>query len=95
MCHGQVDKMPLMYQAKSLLMEFCLDCHRGTEKYLRPRDQVFNMGYQAPTWDHPVVAEIGGQQRSFTNQLEMGQALQQEYHVASVEHLTNCSICHR
>jgi len=95
MCHGQVDKMPLMYQAKSLLMEFCLDCHRGTEKYLRPRDQVFNMGYQAPTWDHPVVAEIGGQQKSFTNQLEMGQALKQEYHVASVEHLTNCSICHR
>jgi len=47
-CHGQVDKMPLMYQAKSLLMEFCLDCHRAPEKYLRPRDQVFNMGYEPP-----------------------------------------------
>jgi hypothetical protein len=47
-CHGQVDKMPLMNQAASLLMEFCLDCHRAPEKYLRPRDQVFNMAYVAP-----------------------------------------------
>src|SRR5215831_225579 len=47
-CHGPVDKMPLMYQAKPLLMEWCLDCHRAPEKYLRPRDQVFNMAYEAP-----------------------------------------------
>lgn len=47
-CHGQVDKMPLMYQAQSLLMEWCLDCHRAPEKYLRPRDQVFNMSYVPP-----------------------------------------------
>jgi hypothetical protein len=47
-CHGPVDKMPLMYQARSLQMEWCLDCHRAPEKYLRPRDQVFNMAYEAP-----------------------------------------------
>jgi NAD-dependent SIR2 family protein deacetylase len=47
-CHGQVDKMPLMYQAESLLMEWCLDCHTAPEKYLRPRDEVFNMAYVAP-----------------------------------------------
>jgi len=47
-CHGQVDKMPLMVQAKSLLMEWCLDCHRAPEKYLRPREEVFNMAYEAP-----------------------------------------------
>jgi hypothetical protein len=40
--------MPLMYQAKSLLMEFCLDCHRAPEKYLRPKSEVFNMAYEAP-----------------------------------------------
>jgi hypothetical protein len=47
-CHGPVDKMPLMYQAESLQMEWCLDCHRAPEKYLRPRSEVFNMAYQAP-----------------------------------------------
>ena len=48
-CHGPVDKMPQMYQAQPLLMEWCLDCHRAPEKYLRPRDQVFNMNYEAPS----------------------------------------------
>jgi hypothetical protein len=28
-------------------MEWCLTCHRGPEKYVRPRSQVFNMAYIA------------------------------------------------
>jgi Cytochrome c7 and related cytochrome c len=47
-CHGAVDRMPLMYQAESLLMEWCLNCHRAPEKFLRPREEVFNMAYEAP-----------------------------------------------
>ena len=47
-CHGDVDKMPLMIQDKSLLMEWCIDCHRAPEQYLRPREEVFNMAYEAP-----------------------------------------------
>ena len=45
-CHGRVDKMPLMRQAHPLLMEWCLDCHRNTEKNLRPRSEITTMGYQ-------------------------------------------------
>ena len=48
-CHGRVDQMPLMLQASSLQMEWCLGCHREPEKYIRPRDQVFNMKYEAPS----------------------------------------------
>ena len=48
-CHGPVDRMPLMYAQNTLLMEWCLNCHRAPEKFLRPRDQVFNMQYQQPT----------------------------------------------
>lgn len=44
-CHGRVDKMPLMRQASTLQMEWCLSCHRNPEKFIRPRDQVFTMGY--------------------------------------------------
>lgn len=47
-CHGAVNKMPLMEQGQSLLMGWCLDCHRAPEKYLRPREEVFNMAYEAP-----------------------------------------------
>jgi hypothetical protein len=47
-CHGQVNQMPLVWQASSLQMEWCLACHRQPEQFLRPRDQVFNMDWQAP-----------------------------------------------
>ncbi len=53
-CHGPVDQMPLMYQAESLQMEWCLECHRDPGKNLRPRDQVFNMRYEQPTTVNPV-----------------------------------------
>src|SRR5262245_11626432 len=45
-CHGRVDQMPLTWQANSLQMEWCLNCHRHPEEYLRPREFVTRMGYQ-------------------------------------------------
>ena len=54
-CHGQVDRMPLMYQEQSLQMEWCLDCHRNPEQYVRPRGAVFAVDYQPP----PNQAELG------------------------------------
>jgi Cytochrome c7 and related cytochrome c len=47
-CHGRVDQMPLVSQESSLLMEWCLECHRRPEQYIRPREQVFNMAWTAP-----------------------------------------------
>jgi hypothetical protein len=53
-CHGRVDKMPLMLQQNALLMEWCLDCHRNTEKFIRPREFVTTMGYQ-PAGDQEEI----------------------------------------
>jgi hypothetical protein len=50
-CHGPVDRMPLMYQENSLQMSWCLNCHRNPQKYVRPKDQVFNMEWQPPAND--------------------------------------------
>lgn len=47
-CHGKVNKMPLMWQQNSLQMEWCMNCHRHPDRYIRPKDQVFNMDYQPP-----------------------------------------------
>jgi Cytochrome c7 and related cytochrome c len=47
-CHGQVDRMPLMWQEKSLQMDWCIDCHRTPERYVRPREAVFSVEYQPP-----------------------------------------------
>lgn len=50
-CHGRVDQMPLMYQATTLMMSWCVDCHRNPAKYVRPREEVFNMAWERPTSD--------------------------------------------
>jgi hypothetical protein len=48
-CHAQVDEMPFLYQAPSLLMEWCLDCHRQPERHLRPQEAIFDMKWHAPS----------------------------------------------
>jgi len=47
-CHGRVDQMPLMEQVNSLQMEWCLNCHRNPENYVRPRSEITTMGYRPP-----------------------------------------------
>jgi hypothetical protein len=80
-CHGRIDRMALTYQAGSLQMEWCLDCHWDVSKSLRPRDQVFNFDWQPPS-------DAAARRAS-----EM--ALAKDHHVRSRYALTNCSTCHR
>jgi hypothetical protein len=47
-CHGRVDEMPFLFQEPSLLMEWCIKCHRNPAREIRPRREVFNMQYQPP-----------------------------------------------
>src|SRR5688572_947036 len=47
-CHGQVDQMPLMWREHTLQMEWCLECHRQPERFVRPREQVFAMDWRPP-----------------------------------------------
>ncbi len=47
-CHGRVDEMPLMWRVNNLYMEWCLDCHRAPERFVRPKSEVFNITYQPP-----------------------------------------------
>ncbi|MCA9875361.1 MAG: cytochrome c3 family protein [Anaerolineales bacterium] len=47
-CHGRIDHMPLTWQAQPLHMEWCLNCHRHPENYLRPREEIYTMGWKPP-----------------------------------------------
>src|SRR5437660_3624546 len=62
-CHGRIDRMPFTEQATSLLMEWCLDCHRDPGKQIRPQEQIFNMDYEPPAnqkeLGQKLVAEHG------------------------------------
>ena len=44
-CHGSIDQMEIAYKSNSLYMEWCLNCHREPEKYIRPREAIFDMHY--------------------------------------------------
>ncbi len=90
-CHGAINRMPLTYQAHSLQMEWCLDCHRAPDKYLRPKEEVFNMEYEPPSANKKVVA--AGQ--AFTDQRALGKALIKQYGIRSPNDLVSCSTCHR
>jgi hypothetical protein len=48
-CHGQVDQMPLVWREASLYMEWCLECHRAPERFVRPKGEVFSVSWQAPS----------------------------------------------
>jgi len=55
-CHGRIDQMPLTRQVNSLQMEWCIDCHRNPDQHIRPRSEIFTMGYRPPV-PQSVMAE--------------------------------------
>lgn len=57
-CHGRVDEMPLVWKENTLYMTWCLECHRQPEKFVRPRDQVFNMAYEKPANQLEIGEEL-------------------------------------
>jgi len=105
-CHGQVDQMPLTWQTSTLQMEWCLQCHRNPEKYLRPRDYIFTMKtneqllqeFNAETSEetgkvsHEPLTTEKIPREALKDQLSMGNKLVEMY---KVNKKTSCSVCHR
>lgn len=54
-CHGNVHEMPITYKAQAFSMLFCLTCHRQPERFIRPKEEVFNIEYKHP----PDQLEMG------------------------------------
>lgn len=47
-CHGEIDRMNGIWKTQSMSMEWCMECHFNPAKYVRPKDQVYNLYYQPP-----------------------------------------------
>jgi hypothetical protein len=73
-CHGRVDLMGQVYQAESLLMGWCLDCHRHPTGHLRPPDKVTDMEWTP----------------SPRTQDEVGREIQEKLHVRPPTDCTGC-----
>jgi len=85
-CHGRIDKMQVVTQAKPLSMGWCLDCHRAPEKHLRPLDKVTDLAWK-PTPEPDETPEQA--------QLRIGLHQKQVLKINDEAYMTSCSTCHR
>ena len=73
--------MPVVSQTNSLQMEWCLECHRRPENFVRPKEKVFDMEWRPRNSTKSEIAE--------------GFDLKKKYHIQEPAVLTSCSTCHR
>jgi hypothetical protein len=53
-CHGRTDQQATAVKAETFYMAWCLDCHRNPEKFVRPKANVYDVGYK-PAEDQLVL----------------------------------------
>ncbi len=75
-CHGKVGEQAAIEKSTPLTMSFCLDCHRHTEKNLRPLSEVVNMDWKPPADDAEAEA--------------LGKTLAEQNHVHTRTSCTTC-----
>jgi hypothetical protein len=81
-CHGRIDQMEQVYQAKPLSMGWCLDCHRDPGSHLRPKNvAVTDMNWTPPS-DPTDAANLAAQ-------------CLKEYSIHDTAYMQSCSTCHR
>lgn len=85
-CHGDVNKMEVVYQAESHSMGWCLDCHRAPEEHLRPLEEVYNLNYN----DDDVKKYTTDSSIKTTK--DLGKQLKDTF---NVHPKTSCATCHR
>jgi hypothetical protein len=79
-CHGRIDRMDVVTQAKPLSMGWCLECHRDPGPHLRPKDvAVTDMNFK----------------RDDNNPDQAPEKLMKDYGVRDVAYMQSCYTCHR
>lgn len=79
-CHGRIDRMDVVHQAKPLTMSWCIECHRNPEPRMRPPEEVTNLAWtmqDSPEVHAQHMRELYGDGES------------------PIRASTNCSTCHR
>lgn len=57
-CHGRIDTMDKVYQAKELSMAWCIDCHNNPAEHIRPVEHVTKLDWE-PSESEGTRYEIG------------------------------------
>ena len=75
-CHGNINRMEVVYHAEPQSMGWCLECHRNPEQYIRPVEHVFNLD-----WKPEMIGE---------KQETLGKKLVAEWHVHPPQNCAAC-----
>ena len=93
-CYGRVDRMRVVHQTETLRMQWCLECHRNPEQYVRPREFVFDIEWEMPD-DPQELEELGrslGIDPPPTTPGKLRAVLVERY---DIQRYTSCSNCHQ
>jgi hypothetical protein len=97
-CHGRVDQMPLTYKQNTLAMSWCIDCHRRPQRYLRPKERVFDMRWKPERAEEKATVTLEGGATPDDTKLGKSTRLvkvgKNTYHILSEYQMTSCSTCH-
>lgn len=92
-CHGRVDKMDTVQQAKPMSMSWCLECHRDPEPSLRPPEvSVTDLSWDAR--QHPL-AQPGDTREQAQRRIAQERNLKEVYNIHNRVYMESCSTCHR
>lgn len=80
-CHGKVNEMPITWRTRTFYMADCLSCHRNPGPNLRPKSEIFNLNWSAPSDPNART--------------ELQHRLVQEYNIKPARRLIDCYVCHR
>lgn len=82
-CHGDVDRMPMIYQVNTLQMAWCLNCHRHPGNYVGPKGAVFKTSGSPAGGVDPEEANATGSD------------LVKKYKIKNTVKMADCYTCHR
>ncbi len=57
-CHGNLIEQPMVHQVASLKMEWCLQCHRQPELFLRDNSEIYNVEWLPPSNQEEVGLQL-------------------------------------
>lgn len=98
-CHGRIDRMEQVFQAKELSMSWCLSCHRDPEPHLRPTEFVTKLDSTKEEWAAALIAQsdnpkkdLGFDNPATATAQQIGEVIKREHKISPSTH---CSTCHR
>lgn len=91
-CHGRIDQMEVVYQAHSLSMAWCLDCHRNPGEHLIDNTGILQAEGGLPG-EAVRVTDLGAVERLLQSpdQIDRGMKLVQAKQLQPPQH---CVACH-